>query len=195
MTTPAKTEMAHAVLDDLRPVAGVATAFGCSWNTCHEAVKATADAVLDTAPPAVTVLGMDETRRGKAKYETCPDTGKRVWIDRFDTGLVDIASTGGLLVQVNGHSGKPVCDWLGERDPAWRAAITHMAIDTSNVYAKAAREALPQAALIVDRFHLVKRANQTVEAGAPAYHLGQPRTTWSQSRSGVDQPPSAAARR
>lgn len=164
MTTRAKTEMAHAVLDDLRPVAGVATAFGCSWNTCHDAVKATADAVLDTAPPAVTVLGMDETRRGKARYETCPVTGTRIWIDRFDTGLVDITGTGGLLVQVNGRSAAPVCDWLAERDPAWRAAITHVAIDMSNVYAKAAREALPHADLIVDRFHLVKRANQMVEA-------------------------------
>lgn len=59
-----------------------------------------------------------------AKYETCPDTGKRIWIDRFDTGLVDITGDAGLLVQVNGRAAKPVADWLGERDPAWRAAIT-----------------------------------------------------------------------
>lgn len=57
-----------------------------------------------------------------------------------------------------------MADWLGERDPAWQEAITHMAIDTSSIYAKAAREALPHAHLIVDRFHLVKRANQMVEA-------------------------------
>lgn len=164
MTTRARTEMAHAVLDDLRPVAGVAAAFGCSWNTCHQAVKTIAAGVLDTAAPVVSVLGMDETRRGKAKYETCPETGARIWIDRFDTGLVDITGDGGLLVQVNGRSAKPVVDWLAERDPAWRTQITHVAIDMSNVYAKAAREALPHAELIVDRFHLVKRGNQMVEA-------------------------------
>ena len=90
------------------------------WNTCHDAVEATADPVLAAEPEPVTVLGIDETRRGKAKYETCPDTGKRVWVDRFDTGLVDITGTGGLLVQVNGRSAKPVTDWLGERSPAWR---------------------------------------------------------------------------
>ncbi len=37
------------------------------------------------------MLGIDETRRGKAKWETCPDTGARRWVDRWDTGLVDIA--------------------------------------------------------------------------------------------------------
>lgn len=164
MTTRAKSEMARAVLDDLRPVVAVAEAYGCSWNTCHDAVAATADPVLETEPEPVAVLGIDETRRGKAKYETCPDTGKRIWIDRFDTGLVDITGTGGLLVQLNGRSAKPVSDWLAEHDPAWRAAITHVAIDMSTTYAKAARDALPHAQLIVDRFHLVKRANQAVEA-------------------------------
>ena len=171
VTLRAKSEMAHSVLDDDRSVAAVATAYGCSWNTCHDAVAATADPVLAAEPEPVTVLGIDETRRGKAKYQTCPDTGKRVWVDRFDTGLVDITGTGGLLVQVNGRSAKPVADWLGERDPAWRAAITHVAIDMSVIYAKAARDALPHAQLIVDRFHLVKRANQTVEAV-------RRRTTW-----------------
>jgi transposase len=164
LTTRAKTEMAHAVLDDLRPVAAVAAAYGCTWNTCHHAVKATADPVLNTEPEPMAVLGIDETRRGKAKYETCPHTGQRRWIDRFDTGLVDIAGAGGLLVQVNGRSSAPVCDWLAARDPAWRAAIGYVAIDMSMTYAKAAREALPHAQLIVDRFHLVKRANQMVEA-------------------------------
>lgn len=171
MTTRAKSEMASAVLDDDRSVAAVAAAYGCTWNTCHDAVAATADPVLNSEPEPVTVLGIDETRRGKAKYETCPDTGKRVWVDRFDTGLVDITGAGGLLVQVNGRSAKPVSDWLAERDPAWRKSITHVAIDMSVTYAKAARDALPHAKLIVDRFHLVKRANQMVEAV-------RRRTTW-----------------
>ena len=171
MTTRAKSEMASAVLDDDRSVAATAAAYGCTWNTCHDAVVATADPVLDTEPEPVTVLGIDETRRGKAKYETCQKTGKRVWIDRFDTGLVDITGAGGLLVQVNGRSAAPVIDWLGERDPGWRESITHVAIDMSVTYAKAVHDALPRAQLVVDRFHLVKRANQMVEAV-------RRRTTW-----------------
>jgi transposase len=129
MTTRAKSEMACAVLDQDRSVAAVAVAYGCTWNTCHDAVAATADPVLAAEPQPITVLGIDETRRGKAKYETCQKTGKRIWVDRFDTGLVDITGTGGLLVQVNGRSAAPVIEWLGERDQAWRESITHVAID------------------------------------------------------------------
>jgi transposase len=171
LTTRAKSEMACAVLDDDRSVAAVAAAYGCTWNTCHDAVAATADPVLATRPEPVTVPGIDETRRGKAKYETCQHTGKRVWVDRFDTGLVDVTGTGGLLVQVNGRSAKPMIDWLGERDQTWCASITHVAIDMSLTYAKAARDALPHTQLVVDRFHLVKRANQMVDAV-------RRRTTW-----------------
>lgn len=171
MTTRAKSEMAGAVLDDDRSVAAVAAVYGCSWNTCHNAVVATADPVLGAQPEPVTVLGIDETRRGKAKYEKCLETGKRVWIDRFDTGLVDITGAAGLLVQVNGRAAKPVSDWLSTRDQVWLAGIAYVAIDMSMTYAKAARDGLPHAQLIVDRFHLVKRANQMFEAV-------RRRTTW-----------------
>ncbi|MDA4084314.1 hypothetical protein MHAS44199_01330 [Mycolicibacterium hassiacum DSM 44199] len=84
-------------------------------------------------------------------------------MDRFDTGLVDITGTGGLLVQVNGRAAKPVTDWLDQRDPGWKATIEFVAIDMSVTYANAARQALPHAKLIVDRFHLVKRANEMVD--------------------------------
>lgn len=66
-----------------------------------------------------------------------------------------------------------VIDWIQARDPAWRAQITHVAIDLSAVYAKAAREALPNANLIADRFHLVKKANDMLDAV-------RRRATWTQ---------------
>jgi hypothetical protein len=69
VTVRAKREMASAVLDDDRSVKAVAAAYGCTWNTCHDAVIATADPVLAGEPEAVSVLGIDETRRGKAKWE------------------------------------------------------------------------------------------------------------------------------
>jgi transposase len=165
MTVRAKAEMALGVLDEDRSVKAVAAAYGCSWNTCHDAVIATADPVLAAEPEPVAVLGIDETRRGKAKWETyCAQTGARRWVDRWDTGLVDITGSGGLLVQVNGRAAKPVTDWLDKRDPAWKTGIEFVAIDMSATYAKAAREALPHARLIVDRFHLVKKANEMVDA-------------------------------
>jgi transposase len=163
VTTRAKAEMALAVLDDDRSVKAVGAAYGCSWNTCHDAVIATADPVLEAHPGPVVVLGIDETRRGKAKWETCPPSGARRWVDRWDTGLVDITGSGGLLVQVNGRAAKPVTDWLDGRAHEWKANIEYVAIDMSLTYAKAAAEALPHAKLIVDRFHLVKRANEMVD--------------------------------
>jgi hypothetical protein len=36
----------------------------------------------------VVVVGIDQTRRGKAKWETDAATGQRNWVDRWDTGLV-----------------------------------------------------------------------------------------------------------
>lgn len=110
------------------------------------------------------VLGIDETRRGKAKWESDPDTGRRVWVDRWDTGLVDITGDAGLLSQVNGRNSAAVIDWLAAQDPMWKARITHVTIDLSPAYARAAREALPQAIVIADRFHLVKKANDMVDA-------------------------------
>jgi hypothetical protein len=187
--------MALAVLDDDRSVKAVGAAYGCSWNTCHDAVIATADPVLAGQPPPVRVLGIDETRRGKAKWETCPQTGVRQWVDRWDTGLVDITGTGGLLVQVNGRASQPVTDWLDAREQAWKDGIEFVAIDMSGAYAKAAREALPCAKLIVDRFHLVKKANEMVDRVRRRVTQNLPRTPRAQERSGVDQPAPTAARR
>jgi hypothetical protein len=54
MTTRAKSEMASAVLGDDRSVAAVASAYGCTWNTCQDAVAAIADPVLGSEPEPVT---------------------------------------------------------------------------------------------------------------------------------------------
>ncbi|MCB0949642.1 MAG: ISL3 family transposase [Mycobacterium sp.] len=164
VTPRAKALMAAAVLDEDRSVAAVAGQYRCGWHTVHDKVIAVAEEVLETESVPVAVLGIDETRRGKAKWEYDPVLGRRVWVDRWDTGLVDITGDQGLLAQVNGRSSGAVVDWLATQDPTWRAQITHVAIDLCPAYARAAREALPQAIVIADRFHLVKKANDMVDA-------------------------------
>lgn len=164
VTPRAKAMMATEVLDKDRSVAAVAADYRCGWHTVHDQVVIAADAVLDAEPAPVAVLGIDETRRGKAKWEADPTTGKRVWVDRWDTGLVDITGVQGLLAQVNGRHSGAVTDWLAEREPAWRAQVTHVAIDLSAAYARAVRLGLPGAIVIVDRFHLVKKANDMLDA-------------------------------
>ncbi len=162
-TVRAKAEMAAAVLDGWRSVAEVSAAYGTTWNTCHRAVVAMADPVLAKELAPIRVLGIDETRRGKAKWETDPATGVRTWVDRFDTGIVDITGDQGLLAQINGRDVNTVVAWIELQTPEFRAGITHVAIDMSASYAKAVRRALPHARIVVDHFHVVKLANQMID--------------------------------
>jgi transposase len=162
ITTRARRAAAQSIGDHLRPVSGVASEMGIDWRIAHDAFVAYADEVLPAGPPPVRVLGIDETRRGKGKYEIEASTGVKVWVDRFDTGLVDLDGTGGLFAQVNGRTSDVVIAWLKEQNPEWRDAITHVSMDTSATYARAARLALPNAVVVVDRFHLVALANRAV---------------------------------
>ena len=162
ITTRARRLAAEAIGDHTRPVSGVAAEFGMDWRVAHDAFVAHAAQVLPEQPPPVTVLGVDETRRGKAHYETDPTTGAKTWVDRFDTGLVDLSGNGGLFAQVNGRTSKVLIEWLQAQDPDWLANITHISMDTSATYARAARLALPDAVVVVDRVHLSALANTAV---------------------------------
>ena len=63
-----------------------------------------------------------------------------------------------LPEQVTGRPSAAVTDWIDAQTPAFRAAITHVAIDPCVAYAAAAAQALPNAQLVVDHFHLIKLA-------------------------------------
>jgi len=106
----------------------------------HDAFIAHVAEPLAAPAPPVRVLGIDETRRGKPIWAQEPDTQR--WVlacDRWHTGFVDAAGTGGLLAQVEGRSAAAVTAWLTAQPQAWRRGITHVAIDLSASYAKAAR--------------------------------------------------------
>jgi transposase len=108
----------------------------------------------------VKVLGIDETRCGKPVWARDRETTR--WVlatDRWHTGLVKAAGTSGLLAQVEGRTSAATIAWLNAQPDQWRAGITHVTIDLSASYAKAVREALPDAALVADRYHLVALAN------------------------------------
>ena len=178
-----------------RPVSGVAAEMGMDWRIAHDAFVAYADEVLPDGPPPVRVLGIDETRRGKGRYEVETSTGVKVWVDRFDTGLVDLDGTGGLFAQVNGRNSAAVIAWLEEQDPDWRAAITHVSMDTSATYARAARLALP---------HAIGHRRSVPPGGArePGGHrvpagtgLGAPRPAGPEGRPGMGAAEPVAPRR
>jgi transposase len=158
-----RTQIGAAIGDAARSVSEVAEAHGVSWPTAHRAFVDHATTRL-AEPEPVTVLGIDETRRGKPRWEYRTDVARWVRVDPWDTGFVDLAGDQGLLGQREGRTGAAVIDWLRERTPAFREAITYVAIDPAAVYATAIRTPglLPNATLVVDHFHLVKLANDAL---------------------------------
>lgn len=103
-----------------------------SWPTVMRAFRTSAREVVDAPLPEVRVLGIDETRRGRTKWEQGPDGGKWHLVrDRWHTGFVDALGTGGLLGQVEGRTVADVLVWLATRPLTRRKSIRHVAIDMS----------------------------------------------------------------
>lgn len=51
--------------------------------------------------------------------------------DRWHTGIVDAAGTGGPLAHIDGRTAAKVAEWIAEQPDSWRAGITHVTIDLS----------------------------------------------------------------
>jgi transposase len=123
---------------------------------------------MAAALPPVTVLGINETRRGKPVWVQDPDTHRSLQVcDRWHTGFVDAAGSGGLHAQVEDRCAAVVTAWVSAQPQAWRLGITHAAIDLSTSHAKAVREGLPHAVLVGHRFPIIRLANDTVTAVRP----------------------------
>ncbi len=146
-----RTPIGAAIGEAARSVAEVAASRSVSWPTAHRAFVAHADVVLGEPEPA-RVLGIDETRGGKPRWEYCAQTQR--WR----------AGDQGLLGQRAGRTSVAVIDWLSERSVQFRERIEFVAIDTAASYAAAIRTEglLPNATLVVDHFHLVKLANDAL---------------------------------
>lgn len=149
-----------AVRDGGRTVAQSGRDHGLSWPVVQAQFEAAAAAVLPTTAPSTPVLGIDEIRRGKARFVADPDTGTlRQVVDRWFTGFVDLTGRHGLLGQVEGRAAADVGGWLAAQTPAWREQVRAVAIDMCASYRAAIREHLPHAAIVVDHFHLIQLAN------------------------------------
>ena len=160
LTTRLRTELGYAIAEQGRIVSESAAHYGVDWSIVHAAFVEHVKVPLAAPLPQVRVLGIDETRRGKPVWVQDPDTKR--WglaCDRWHTGFVDADGTGGLLAQVEGRTSAATIKWLKAQPQPWRAGITHVTIDLSAAYAKAVREALPDAVLVADRFHVGALAN------------------------------------
>jgi transposase len=156
-----------AVAINGRTVSQAARDLGVSWPTVAAAFAERATELLCRAellpsgPEPVTVLGIDETRRGRPKYARNPLTGKsEQTCGRWHTGFVDVTGAQGLLGQVEGRAAGDAAAWLERQPESWRDQIKFVAIDMSASYRAAVRQALPGATIVVDHFHVVQLANK-----------------------------------
>ncbi|CRH11684.1 transposase, degenerate [Mycobacterium tuberculosis] len=78
-----------------------------------------------TEPLPTPVLGVDQTRRGKPRWERCAKTGRWVRVDPWDTGFVDLAGDQGFMGQHEGRGGAAVLAWLQARTPQFRESIQY----------------------------------------------------------------------
>jgi transposase len=134
-----------------------------SWPIVMRAVHAYGADALPRQDPQVAALGIDETRRGKAKFAYDPATGTwRTIRDKWHVGFVDLYGGAGLLGQEEGRFAVTVATWITKHDERWKAAVKFVAIDMCQIFASAVRVELPDATLVVDRFHVVQLANRMV---------------------------------
>ncbi|HEV8560637.1 MAG TPA: ISL3 family transposase [Actinophytocola sp.] len=164
ITTRLRAAAGAAVGDGGRTIVQSARDHGLSWPVTAAAFAAHAARVLPEQPDPVAVLGIDETRRGRPRWQYNTELG--VWemtVDRWHVGFVDIGGGQGLLGQVEGRTAQSVIDWINGRSPDWRAAVGHVAIDMCTVFKAAITSALPHATLVVDHFHVVQLANKVID--------------------------------
>ena len=132
-----------------------------SWPIAHAAWVTHAEELL-TDPEPVTVLGIDETRRGRPVWRFDADTSSWVKLERFETNFVDLGGAQGLLGQASGRTKANVVAWLDDRGQGWKDQVQVVAMDPCAAYRAAVRRALPGARIVADHFHLVALANQAV---------------------------------
>jgi len=146
-----------AVVVSGRAASEVARAHRVSWWLVVSMLTAAADLLTDPDDVLVRRLGVDEHRYRSVRFFREPDGGWRRY-EPWMTSLVD-ADTGRVLGVVDGRDSAAVGAWLQARSQSWRDAVEVVAIDPSAAFRKALREHLPQTAVSVDPFHLVKLAN------------------------------------
>jgi transposase len=151
----ARAEICRRVGEDEDSVAQVARDFGVGWATAMAAVVDYGAPLVDDPGrlEGVSGLGVDETTFLHAR------PGRRT---RQVTGFVDL-DRARLLDVVPGRSGPAAARWLWAQEPRWRAGIEVAALDAFRGYNTALVATLPNATIVIDRFHAVGLAIRAVD--------------------------------
>ena len=142
-------------------VARVAQALGVSWNTANTAVLAEGARLLINDPArceGVRVIGVDEHVWRHTPHQ-----------DRYVTGILDLTpirdrrGPSRLLDMIPGRSKQVFKTWLASQPHTWRERIEIVAMDGFTGFKSAAAEELPGARAVMDPFHVVRLAGDTLD--------------------------------
>ena len=108
----------------------------------HAGIAKKADTLLGEDPPAAH-LGIDEHRRGRARWRRDEQTGEYTLLaDRWRTFFYDLSGDQGMLGQVEGRTADDAAYWLAGATQDWRDAVKVVAIDMCTIYQSAVRRML-----------------------------------------------------
>lgn len=139
-----------------RPVSDIARELGVDWHTINDTVIAWGEALLEADVDRVgdvAAVGLDETlavRQGPYRH--------KVWA----TTIADVGR-GRLIDVIEGRDAATVCAWFDAQPNEWVDAISAVTMDMAAAYRLVADTVLPGARQIVDRFHLIRLANERID--------------------------------
>ena len=149
-----------ALVVDHATISVIAAKLAVSWHTANDAILAAGQRVFIDDPSRfanVSVIGVDEhvwrhTRRG----------------DKYVTGIIDLTpirdktNPSRLLDMVEGRSKAVFKFWLARQSKDFRDGIEVVAMDGFTGFKTAAVEELPAAVEVMDPFHVVKPAGDSL---------------------------------
>lgn len=139
-----------------RTVKEVAGELACDWHTVNDAVTTYGTALLNADRKRMnrtSAIGLDETKFVKFGDHSHAD---------YATTVVDVEHHQ-IIEILPSRSYVEVAAWLDKQPNAWKQRIDFGALDMSATYAAVYSVMLPNAAQVVDPFHLIALANRCLD--------------------------------
>lgn len=148
-TARCRAHVADQVGPEGRAVTAVAAEVGLSWPTAMRCVHEEAESALASVQSRPTRwLGVDETTFRVPR--------------RFVTNIADVEA--GIELDVfEGRSSLRLGDWLAGQPSWWRQSVEVVAMDASAPFRSAVRQWLPEARVVLDRFHALRLFHQAID--------------------------------
>jgi transposase len=143
-------------IGDGRTVKEVAAELACDWHTVNDAVTTYGQALLEADRKRwnkTAAIGLDETSFVRL-------AGNRT---DYATTVADVEHHQ-ILDILPSRNYVEVAAWLDKQPESWKQRIEYGALDMSSTYAAVYSVVLPQAAQVVDPFHVIALANRSLDA-------------------------------